>query len=134
MIRYTEILKFHLQYNTFPSEYVRDCIVTPLPNNSSEDILIPEDNSLDLVSADENIAKSSRGNCFKRSAKARFLPKESSEHSIINQICSGKVFKLQKIKQKTLGNKYPGRTNRHLNKIRDLLQKNRLIVYRLPRI
>jgi len=34
-IQYTELLRYHLEYNTFLSEYMRDCIVTPsLPQDS----------------------------------------------------------------------------------------------------
>jgi len=31
IIHYMETLRFHFEYQVFPSEYIRDCVVTPLP-------------------------------------------------------------------------------------------------------
>ena len=42
IIQYTEILNYYVQYQTFPSEYVRDCILTPLPSCDNEGTIIPE--------------------------------------------------------------------------------------------
>lgn len=36
IIQYTEILKYHLEYNTYPSVYLRDCIVTPLQHQEDK--------------------------------------------------------------------------------------------------
>jgi len=30
IIQYTEILRFYLEYQIFPSDYVKNCVVTPL--------------------------------------------------------------------------------------------------------
>jgi len=40
IIQYTEILKFHLQYNIFPSDCIRDCIVTPSLSQINEGTLV----------------------------------------------------------------------------------------------
>jgi len=42
IIQYTEILKFYFKYQTFPSEYIKDCIVMPLPNPVNKEIIVPE--------------------------------------------------------------------------------------------
>jgi len=44
IIQYIELLRFHLEYNTFPSEYLRDCVVTPLPEKLSDELIISNEN------------------------------------------------------------------------------------------
>ena len=41
IIQYMEILRFLLGYQTYPSEYIRNWIVTPLPNQDNEGTIIP---------------------------------------------------------------------------------------------
>jgi len=48
IIQYTEILKFHLQYNTYPSIYVKDLKVTPLICHIDKRDLIEETNIPEL--------------------------------------------------------------------------------------
>jgi len=43
-----EILRFHLEYNTFPSEYIGDCVVTPLIHQKDTQTAIPESAIPDL--------------------------------------------------------------------------------------
>jgi len=50
VIQYTGILQLYFDYQKFPSEYVRDCIVTPLPWLDDSGATIPDSNipALDL--------------------------------------------------------------------------------------
>jgi len=50
IIRYMEILKFHLEYNAYPSAYIKDCIVTPLLSQVDNGTTVPESDipALDL--------------------------------------------------------------------------------------
>jgi len=49
MIQFTEILSYYRHYEIFPSDYVRDCVVTPVPKRLLQDKLILE---LDIPSFD----------------------------------------------------------------------------------
>jgi len=46
IIQFTEILTYYRQYKIFPSEYLGDCIVSPLPDKKVR--LIPEDDIPEL--------------------------------------------------------------------------------------
>ena len=50
IVQYTEILKYSFDYQIFPSEYVRDCIVKPLPQKDDNRTLASESDipALDL--------------------------------------------------------------------------------------
>jgi len=128
IIQYKEILRFYFEYQVFPSEYIKDCVVTPLPERTSEEIAIPDDDISELDLAEEPITKSSKRNYVEHLSRRKFLPKESSSKSVLNQTRNRKVFRPQKIKQKTLAKKYPGRTNRQLQEIRNSLRKDVLIL------
>jgi len=41
IIQYTEILKYHLEYNMFPSKYLKECMVMPLPPQIDNKVSIP---------------------------------------------------------------------------------------------
>jgi len=42
IIQYTEILKYYVDYQVFPSDYVRDCIVTPLLHHDHSGAIVPD--------------------------------------------------------------------------------------------
>ena len=42
IIQYTEILRFHLKYNIFPSDYIRNCTVSLLPSQIHKETIVPE--------------------------------------------------------------------------------------------
>jgi len=103
---------------------MRDCVVTPLPDQASKEVVVSEDNISKLDLAEENIAQASRGNYIENLSRKRLLHKQSSWHSSIDQTRSGKVFKPQRIKQKMLAKKYPGKPAKQLQEIRNLLRKD----------
>jgi len=55
IIQLSEILSYYRQYTIFPSEYLRECIVTPLPATSQRNIK-PEDEiaEISITSAEDN--------------------------------------------------------------------------------
>jgi len=126
IIQYTEILRFYFECQAFPSEYVRDLVVTPLPDRPSKNIFIPTDNISELDLAEENIAEFSGRSFIEHPSRKKFLPKKSSSHS--NQTRSGKTSKLQRIMQKTLAKRNPGKTDKQLQQIRESLRKDGLIL------
>jgi len=129
IVQYTEILKFYFEYQVFPSEYVRDLVVTPLPVQSSQEEIFFEDNISELNLAEANIEKSSKGNYIEHPSREKFLPKDTSDCLPIYTTRSGRVFKPQKIKQKTLPKRYPGSSGKELQKMQTSLQKDGLILY-----
>ena len=42
IIQYTEVLIYYRVYTTFPSEYVRDCVVKQLPQQATEETIISD--------------------------------------------------------------------------------------------
>jgi len=58
IIQCMERLRFDFEYHVFSSQYVRDCVVTPLPAQSAMGIIIPDDNISELDLAQNNIVKS----------------------------------------------------------------------------
>lgn len=58
IIQYTEILKYHLEYNPYPSVYLRDCIVTPLPRQEDKGDLVSELDIPELQLASDAVFRS----------------------------------------------------------------------------
>jgi len=48
IIQYTEIFKFYLESQIFPSTNVKDCVVTPHPKRVPEETIIPDSDIADL--------------------------------------------------------------------------------------
>jgi len=107
IIQYTDQLRFNFEYQVFPSEYVRDCAVTPFPDQLHKEMIFLEDTISELDLAEKNNAESSGGNYIEHPSRKMFLPEESGLHSSIGSTRIGRVIKLQKINQRTLAKTYP---------------------------
>ena len=57
IIQYMEILRYYLKYQTFPSEYLRDCTVTPLLEQVNDWTIIPERLSGQVIVPDSDISE-----------------------------------------------------------------------------
>jgi len=118
IIQYMEILLFYRQYQIFPSYYVKNCIVTPLPAVNKE--VQPEEEipALDLAEGiiEESERQSLQGDL-------------ATPQTVLGSMRSRRVFKPQKLKQKELKQQYPGRSIKQLQMIRDSLRKDGLILY-----
>jgi len=128
IIQYTEILKFYLEYQVFPSEYVSDLVVTPLPDRVFKEKVVLDNNISELDLAEENLAISSEKDYINHLLRKKFLPKVSSSQLPINQTRSRKILKPQKIEWKVLAKRYPGKTNTQPQQIRDSLRKDGLLL------
>jgi len=123
-----DIIVFYFEYQIFPSDYIKNCVVTPLPDKSAIKDIIPEDEIPILNLEEEIVSESTRRNYIEHPSRKRFLPKGPGENLTLNRTRSGKVFKPQKLKQKELKKRYPGYSNKQLQKVRDSLRKDGLIL------
>jgi len=117
VIQYTEILLFYRQFNIFPSYWVTNCIVTPLPGVNTEEY--SEQDIPELGLAEEIIEERERPSLRNNLAKSRTL---------IGLTRSRRVVKPQKINQQELAIPYPGKTNNQLQVIRNLLRKDGIVL------
>jgi len=133
MIQFMEILIYYRHYQIFPSDYVINCVVTPLSGSQGNKIPegdIPEsslERKLILNPLKEVDSESPEGSYTEHPSRMKYLQKESSE-SPINKTRSGKVFKPHKLEQKELKKRYPGWSNKQLQMIPDSLWKHGLII------
>jgi len=117
IIQYMEILLFYWRYQIFPSYYVKNCIVTPLPAVNEEVQPEKEIPELDLA---EGIIEESEHQSLQGDL--------ATPRTVLGSTRSRRVFKPQKLKQKELKQWYPRRSNKQLQMIRDSLRTDGLIL------
>jgi len=116
IILFTEILIYYRQYKIFPSDYVQNCIATPLPDQSSKRVVMPDEDIPELDLVEEIGIESSGENHIEHLSRKKFLPNsfiQGFRQDIpIDTTWSGRTFKLQKLNQKELRKWYPGFNNK----------------------
>jgi len=128
IIQFTEILIYYRHYHIFPSDYVKDLVLTPLPCQSPLKEIVPESEIPELDLAEEISIESSEESYIEHLSKKKFPPKKLSCQLSNIMTGSGKVCKPQKIKQKSLAKRYPGKMDKQLQKIWNSLRKDGLIL------
>jgi len=87
IIRYTEISKFYLEYQIFPSDYIRDCVISPLPNQDMKERIFPDSDIPDLDLAEEVFAESLIAGSNRKQSRKQF-----KNDLFLNRTRSGKAF------------------------------------------
>jgi len=87
IIQYTEILKFHLEYNTYQSAYIKDCIVTPLLSQVDNRTILPES---DILALDLDLNSDTEEPIIPEAIRSSYPYTKQKQ---LNMTRSGRVFK-----------------------------------------
>jgi len=121
MIQYTDILLFYRRFKIFPSYYVKNCTVSPLPETNKK--VRPEQDISESELAEDINEKLERSRLWRPSGKV-----VTSTQRILGSTQSGRVFKPQKIKQWALAARYARKSQKQLQEIRNSLRTDGLIL------
>jgi len=119
IIQYTEILRFYFEYQVFPSTYVRDCIVSPLPEKISEESIIP-DSDIPELQLDSDTE-------YRFKSVSRDIAEARSILPVNRTSPSGRIAKPVNLSNKQLRKRYPGRDKKQLQALRTSLRIDGLI-------
>jgi len=117
IIQDTNMLLFYRRYNIFPSYYVKNCIVTP--TSEANKGVLSDQELPELELAESSIEDSEH---------LSLRSKPNTTKTVLEITRSGRVFKPQKLNQKELKRRYPGRSNKQVQAIRNSLRKDCLIL------
>jgi len=129
IIQYMEILRYYLKYQTFPSEYLRDCTVTPLSEQVNDGTIIPERLSGEVIVPDSDISE------LQLDSETEFWSESVSEAiaetqgvlPINRRMRSGRVVKPGVFPNKKRRQRYPGRIEKQLKALWFSIKKDGLI-------
>lgn len=127
IIQFTEVLIYYRHYEIFPSDYIKNLVVTPLLDWLPSEEMNSESNIAQLNFATVIITPA-KGSYIEHPSRKKYLPKELNNNLSIDRTRSGKVFKPERLKQKDLRKGYPGFSNKQLAEGRKSLQKDGLII------
>jgi len=108
IIQYTEILLFYRQYKIFPSYYVKNCIVTRLPEVNQS---VQPEREIPKLELAEAITEDSEHPTLQRNL--------ATIRTTIRSTRSGRVFKPQYIMQRTIAKRSPGKSHKQLQEMRN---------------
>jgi len=119
IIQFREILTYYRQYKIFPSEYLKNIVVTPLPNNRDiEEIPDGDISPLDLDN--QEIPESEEEHL------SQVTPVRTTRRRLLNTTRSGRVFKSEPLYQestvKELEKKFGKQSKKQSRRSRDLLR------------
>jgi len=129
IIHFTEILIYYRHDKIFPSDYVKDLVVTQPTYQSILEEIVPESDISELDLCEEICIDSLRNSYIEHLLRKKFLSEEPRKHPSNITTRSGKVFKPQRVQQKTLAKRDPGNTDKQLQNIRHSLREDGLILY-----
>jgi len=86
IIQYTEVLTYYFDYQIFPSEYLRDCIVTPLLQKDNSGTIVPDS---DIPEIDLHLNSDIEDQL---SGEELLIDTRINKHNQVNSTISGRVF------------------------------------------
>jgi len=118
IIQYTEILKFYLQYQVLPSEYIENCVVTPLAQPSDA---VDHNSDIPEIQLDLDMDYHTKTIQQDVAEVQSILPNN-------RRTCSSRMVKSVNLPTNQLQKRYPRRSQQQPNSLRVFLQKDSLIL------
>jgi len=122
IIQYTEILKYYLEYQIFPSDYIRDCVVSPLRNRDTKETIIPDSDIPELQLDSDSDTEYRSKLLIREIAEARSIIQSN------RRIQSGRIVKPDNLSNKELLKRYPSGNKQLLRRLQESLRKDGLIL------